>query len=143
LGSVVIPQQILPITCANKAAGEMRDRILWLVGSAIAQDMWIMTFHSACARILRYEAANLGAPYGRNFTIYDEQDAERVISQILKEIDLDPKKWPARQLKHAISQAKNACVDAAALAEVAQTYPERMASSVYTAYEQRLRQANA
>jgi DNA helicase-2/ATP-dependent DNA helicase PcrA len=102
-----------------------------------------MTFHSACARILRYEAEHLGAPFGRNFTIYDDQDAERVVSAILKDIDLDPRKWPPRQLKQAISQAKNACVDAAELARVAQSYPERMASQVYTAYEQRLRQANA
>jgi DNA helicase-2/ATP-dependent DNA helicase PcrA len=137
------PRQILAITFTNKAADEMRSRIRWLVGSSIAQDMWIMTFHSACARILRYEAANLGPPYGRNFTIYDEQDAERVISQILKEIGVDPKKWSPRTMKHAISQAKNACVGAAELAAVAQSYPERMASQVYTAYEQRLRQANA
>ena len=143
LRSGVRPRQILAITFTNKAADEMRSRIRWLVGSAVAQDMWIMTFHSSCARILRYEAANLGPPYGRNFTIYDEQDAERVISQILKEIDLDPKKWPPRSMKHAISQAKNACVGAAELAAVAQSYPERMASQVYTAYEQRLRQANA
>jgi DNA helicase-2/ATP-dependent DNA helicase PcrA len=143
LRSGVRPRQILAITFTNKAADEMRSRIRWLVGSAVAQDMWIMTFHSACARILRFEAGNLGPPYGPNFTIYDEQDAERVISQILKEIDLDPKKWPARSMKHAISQAKNACVDAGQLADVAQSYPERVASQVYTAYEQRLRQANA
>jgi DNA helicase-2/ATP-dependent DNA helicase PcrA len=143
LRSGVRPHQILAITFTNKAADEMRARIRWLVGSAVAQDMWIMTFHAACARILRYEAANLGPPYGRNFTIYDEQDAERVISQILKELELDPRRWSPRTMKHAISQAKNSCVSAEELAGVAQTFPERMASQVYTAYDQRLRAANA
>ncbi len=141
LRSGVRPRQILAITFTNKAAAEMRERITHLVGSSIAEDMWIMTFHSSCARILRYEAEHLG--FGRNFTIYDEQDAERVISGILKDLNLDVKKWPPRQLKHAISQAKNVCVDAGELHRVAQTYPERMVAQVYGAYEERLRQANA
>src|SRR5687768_12007138 len=110
LRSGVRPRAILSITFTNKAADEMRARIRWLVGSSVAHDMWIMTFHSSCARILRYEAEQLGEPYGRNFTIYDDQDAERVISQILKDIDVDPRKWTPRQLKNAISQSKNVCV---------------------------------
>ena len=137
----VRPRQILAITFTNKAAAEMRERIRHLVGSSIAEDMWIMTFHSSCARILRFDAEHLG--FGRNFTIYDEQDAERVISNVLKELNLDLKKWPARQMKHAISQAKNVLVDAAELHRVAQSYPERMVAQIYELYERRLREANA
>src|SRR5205823_7004274 len=132
---------ILAITFTNKAAKEMRERIKGLVGSSIADDMWILTFHSSCARILRFEAENIGI--GRNFTIYDEQDAERVISQVLKEIDLDPRKWTPRSMKNAISQAKNVLVTAGQLTEFASTFPEKMAAKVYTLYEARLRQANA
>ncbi len=141
LRSGVRPRQILAITFTNKAAGEMRERIKHLVGSSVAEDMWISTFHSSCARILRYDAEHLG--FGKNFTIYDEQDAQRVISGVLKELNLDPKKWTPRQLKHAISSAKNVCVDASELARVAQSYPERMAAQVYALYEQRLHEANA
>ena len=137
----VRPRQILAITFTNKAAAEMRERIRHLVGSSIAEDMWISTFHSSCARVLRYDAEHLG--FGRNFTIYDEQDAERVISNVLKELNLDLKKWPARQMKHAISQAKNVLVDAAELHRVAQSYPERMVAQIYELYERRLREANA
>src|SRR5438874_3957684 len=137
----VRPRQILAITFTNQAANEMRERIKGLVGSSVADDMWIMTFHSSCARILRFEAEALGM--GRNFTIYDEQDAERVISQTLKEIDVDPRKWTPRSLKHAISQAKNVLVTAGQLTEFASTYPEKMAARVYTLYEARLREANA
>jgi DNA helicase-2/ATP-dependent DNA helicase PcrA len=141
LRSGVRPRQILAITFTNKAAGEMRERIKFLVGSSVAEDMWISTFHSSCARILRYEAEHLG--FGKNFTIYDEQDAERVISGVLKDLNIDPKKWTPRQLKHAISSAKNVCVDAEELARVAGSYPERMAAQVYALYEQRLKEANA
>ncbi len=141
LRSGVRPRNVLAITFTNKAADEMRARIRTLVGSSIAEDMWISTFHSSCARLLRFEAEHLG--FGRNFTIYDDQDAERVITGILKDIDLDPRRWTPRTFKHAISQAKNVCVDASELERVAQSYPERVAAQVYGMYEARLKQANA
>ncbi len=151
LRSGVGPRRILAITFTNKAADEMRQRIRQLVGSSVAEDMWIMTFHSSCARMLRFEApaeaggggADSALGFGKNFTIYDDQDAERVITGILKEIDLDPRKWTPRTFKHAISAAKNVCVDATELDRVAQTYPERVAAQVYGLYELRLKQANA
>jgi DNA helicase-2/ATP-dependent DNA helicase PcrA len=141
----VRPRQVLAITFTNKAAKEMRERISHLVGSSIANDMWIMTFHSSCARILRYDADALSESMGlgKNFTIYDEQDAERVISGVLKELNLDTKKWTPRSFKHAISQAKNVCVGSAELAAVAGSYPERIAAQVYGLYEKRLAEANA
>ncbi len=141
LRSGVRPRNVLAITFTNKAAGEMRERIAELVGEAVSKDMWIMTFHSSCARILRMEAERLG--FGKNFTIYDDSDTERVISAVLKDLDIDPRRWTPRSLKVGISNAKNACLDAAAFADAATTYPERTLSDVYKAYEQRLRRANA
>jgi DNA helicase-2/ATP-dependent DNA helicase PcrA len=137
----VAPRNVLAITFTNKAAGEMRERIASLVGEAVSKDMWIMTFHAACARILRIEAERLGL--GRNFTIYDDSDAQRVIVEALKDLDIDTRRWSPRSIAAAISNAKNACLDARRFAEAATTYPERMASDVYRLYEQKLRRANA
>jgi len=145
----VHPRNVLAITFTNKAAGEMRDRIAQLVGPERARDMWIMTFHASCARILRIEAGRTAPEdrssdaLGRNFTIYDESDAERLISQVLKDLNIDPRKWTPRSLKSAISGAKNQLVDAMAYMRQASTYAERVVADVYLRYEQRLRLANA
>ena len=106
------PGEILAITFTNKAAQEMRERVETLVGRR-ARAMWVMTFHSACARMLRADAERLG--YTRGFTIYDEQDSLRLVKNCVEELDIDPKRFPARGIRRQISDAKNALLDAEAL----------------------------
>ena len=102
------PSQILAITFTNKAAGEMRERVEHLVGDS-ARGMWISTFHSACVRILRREAKTLGLR--SSFSIYDAADSQRLITLVTRELDLDPKKYPARSLANKISDLKNELID--------------------------------
>ncbi|MFJ4231939.1 UvrD-helicase domain-containing protein [Cellulosimicrobium cellulans] len=100
--------QILAITFTNKAAAEMRERVETLVGPA-ARNMWVSTFHSACVRILRREAKTLGLR--SSFSIYDAADSQRLITLVTRELDLDPKKYPARSLANKISDLKNELID--------------------------------
>lgn len=137
----VSPRNCLAITFTNKAAGEMRERIESLVGGASAKDMWIMTFHSACARILRMEADRIGV--GKNFTIYDDGDQQRVLNAALKDLNIDSRRWTPRSMSNAISDAKNNCVDASAYKLAASSFPERTVADVYSRYESALRLANA
>ena len=98
------PFAILAITFTNKAADEMRHRVAGLVGP-VAERMWVSTFHAACVRILRREAAALG--YQQSFSIYDQADAVRLTGYVVRDLGLDIKKFPARAIHAAISGAKN------------------------------------
>ena len=134
------PGQILAITFTNKAAKEMRERVEALVG-ARARAMWVMTFHSACTRMLRSEAERLG--YKRSFTIYDEADSLRLIKQCVEELDIDPKRFAPRGIKRQISDAKNQLLDAEAYRLKVDSFFEQTAADVYELYEQRIHANNA
>jgi DNA helicase II / ATP-dependent DNA helicase PcrA len=134
------PTEILAITFTNKAAGEMRERVAQLVGG-VSRAMWVMTFHSACARILRADAPRLG--YKRAFTIYDEADSVRMVKRCMEELDLDTKRMPPRSVKAAISAAKNQLTDASDYASAAETDRETAIADVYNLYERRMVEASA
>jgi DNA helicase II / ATP-dependent DNA helicase PcrA len=137
----VRPQSILAITFTNKAAQEMADRVEALVGTRIARGMWILTFHSACARILRREHALLGLP--SHFSIYDEGDTERVIKMCLDAAGVDPKRFPPRAVASAIGKAKDNLLTAAESAEAAGNWYEQTVAGLYAEYERRLAAAGA
>src|ERR687898_3429611 len=109
------PGEILAITFTNKAAAEMRERVGQLVGRSV-RAMWVTTFHSACARMLRVDAERLG--YSKGFTIYDQADSLRMLKRCLTELGVDPKRFPPRAVQAKISGAKNQLVDAEAYAEM-------------------------
>jgi DNA helicase-2/ATP-dependent DNA helicase PcrA len=136
----VQPGEVLAITFTNKAAGEMKDRVANLVGRR-ANAMWVSTFHSACVRILRAEAKKLG--FTTTFSIYDQADSQRLMTLVCRDLDLDPKRFPARQLSHQISDLKNELVDHEAAAAKAANHHEQTRAEVYKLYQQRLREANA
>src|ERR1700760_1033474 len=134
------PNEILAITFTNKAAGEMRDRAELLVGRRV-RSMWVMTFHSACARMLRAEAARIG--YTRQFTIYDTADSRRLIKRCLDELGVDPKRFTPASMGSQISDAKNKLRDADAYAQMVGSYFEQTVADVYPSYERELHRANA
>ena len=134
------PGEILAITFTNKAAQEMRERVEMLVGNR-TRAMWVMTFHSACARMLRSDAHRLG--YTRGFTIYDEQDSVRLVKRCIEELDVDPKRFTPRAIKRQISDAKNQLLDAAGYREKVGSFFEQTAADVYELYEQRAHAMNA
>jgi DNA helicase-2/ATP-dependent DNA helicase PcrA len=136
----VEPYQILAITFTNKAAGEMKERVADLVGP-IAKSMWVSTFHSACVRILRQEATRLG--YSNSFSIYDSADSHRLITIVAKELNLDPKRYPARQFQSMISNAKNELLGPQDYLNAASNQFEQVVADVYAVYQQRLIRANA
>ncbi len=140
LASGVAPWRILAITFTNKAADEMRRRVVALVGEE-AGEMWISTFHAACARILRRNAQRAG--YRPGFTIYDETDSRRLVEHVLEELGVDQKRFPARAVVGAISQAKSELLDASGYEARSRTIYERRVAEVFAEYERRLLAANA
>jgi ATP-dependent DNA helicase UvrD/PcrA len=134
------PGEILAITFTNRAAAEMRERVGQLVGRSV-RAMWVTTFHSACARMLRADAERLG--YSRGFTIYDEADSLRMLKRCLTELGVDPKRFPPRAIRARISGAKNQLVDPAAYAETQGSVFEEVVAEAYPLYEKRMLEANA
>jgi len=134
------PGEILAITFTNKAAGEMKERVAQLVGPR-AKAMWVSTFHSACVRILRAEAKTAGLK--STFSIYDADDARRLMTLVGRELDLDPKRYPARGLINQVSNLKNELIDEDEWASRAGSPPERALAEAYTLYQRRLREAHA
>ncbi|MEV1332909.1 DNA helicase PcrA [Micromonospora costi] len=136
----VHPGEIIAITFTNKAAGEMKERVAALVGPR-ARLMWVSTFHSACVRILRAEHEHAGLK--STFSIYDADDSRRLMQMVARELDLDPKRYPARGLAAQVSNLKNELVDPEAFAARAKGPNERALAEAYTLYQRRLREAHA
>ncbi|MGA3539496.1 DNA helicase PcrA [Micromonosporaceae bacterium DT194] len=136
----VHPGEIMAITFTNKAAGEMKERVAALVGPR-ARMMWVSTFHSACVRILRAEHSHAGLK--STFSIYDADDSRRLMQMVGRELDLDPKRYPARGLAAQVSNLKNELVDPEEFAGRAKGPNERVLAEAYTLYQRRLREAHA
>jgi DNA helicase-2/ATP-dependent DNA helicase PcrA len=136
----VPPTSVLAITFTNKAAREMQERLRHLVGPVV-KAMWVSTFHSACVRILRRSGSHLG--YTSTFSIYDEGDAERLMAQVVRQLDYDPKRLPARVMRHGVSAAKDQLIDPEMLADRAIGWFEKKVAEAYRLYQQRLVESNA
>ena len=135
----VEPYNIMAITFTNKAASEMKDRIANLTGT---EGVWVSTFHSACVRILRRFADKIG--YDNHFTIYDSDDSKTLMKHIIKDMNLDTKKFKEKTFLNEISSAKNELINEVDYADrFASDYTKKITSRVYLEYESRLRASNA
>lgn len=137
----VAPYRILAITFTNKAAKEMKERVINLVG-AQADSIWLSTFHSFCAKLLRFEVDGFHG-YTRNFTIYDSSDQLVLVKDCLKKLNLDDKQFMPRSVLGTISSAKNVLMDAKAFAAKASDFYEQKVADVYALYQEKLRENNA
>lgn len=136
----VAPYEVLAITFTNKAAGEMKERVAELVGDR-ARSMWVSTFHSACVRILRKEAQLLG--YSNSFTIYDQSDSLRLITLVIRDMNLDSKKYAPRAVQSLISSAKNELQGPADYLNQSKNQFDQIVADVYAIYQKRLTSANS
>ncbi len=136
----VDPFNILAITFTNKAAREMKRRVIELVGR-VGEYMWVSTFHSFCARLLRYEIHHLGM--SGNYVIYDDDDSVSLVSNVEKELDIDIKRFPPKAVLSVISDAKNRLIDYETFSKKASDYFEKIAAKIYRLYQERLFEANA
>ncbi len=132
--------EILAIAFTNKAAGEMRERLGDQCGPCV-RAMWVMTFHAMCVRMLRADAEAVGLT--RSFTIYDADDAKRMITSVMKDLELDPKRYPPNAIAARISAAKNELIEPAEFAEAAVSPIDKAAARVFPRYRARTREANA
>ena len=136
----VAPYEVLAITFTNKAAGEMKERVAQLVGDR-AKAMWVSTFHSACVRILRKEASLLG--YTNSFTIYDQSDSLRLITLVMRDLNLDAKRYAPRAVAALISQAKNELMGPADYLNQGKDQFQEIVAQVFAIYQKRLSGANS
>jgi DNA helicase-2/ATP-dependent DNA helicase PcrA len=136
----VAPRSILAITFTNKAAGEMKARAEAMTG-ARARSMWLMTFHSACVRILRREADRFGYP--SSFSIYDQADSQRLMGLVCRELELDAKYFPPKAMLNQVSNLKNELIDYETMAARATGFREKALASAYAEYQRRLVAAGA
>ena len=134
------PFEILAITFSNKAAAEMKERVADLVGDR-ARSIWVSTFHSACVRILRQEASRLG--YSNSFTIYDSSDSVRLLTVIMKDMNLDSKQYTPRAVQGLISSAKNELMGPADFQLQATDAFQQIVAEIFAVYQRRLQSANA
>jgi DNA helicase-2/ATP-dependent DNA helicase PcrA len=137
----VAPGEILAITFTNKAAGEMASRVATLVGGRRARSMWVMTFHSACVRILRREAARFGYP--SSFSIYDTADSQRLMAMVCRELELDARQYPPKSMSAQVSTLKNELVDYETCTSRARGPREKALAEAYAEYQRRLVAAGA
>jgi len=136
----VAPHEIMAITFTNKAAGEMASRVAALVGPR-SRAMWVMTFHSACVRILRKEAKRFGYP--SSFSVYDQADSQRLMALTCRELELDAKQYPPKTLAAQVSNLKNELIDHETFAARAQTARDKVLAEAYAEYQRRLHAAGA